>query len=33
VYCQTRLKEPARFPVDKMVDKFGDTPDIADFMR
>jgi len=33
VYCQTRLKEPTRFPVDKMVDKSGDTPDTADSMR
>lgn len=33
MYCQTRLKGPARFPVDKMVDKFVDSPDTADSMR
>jgi hypothetical protein len=33
VYRQTRLKGAARFPVDKMVDKFGDSPDTADSMR
>jgi hypothetical protein len=32
VYCQTRLKELTRFPVDKMVDNFGDNPHVYDFI-
>jgi hypothetical protein len=33
VYCQTSLKDAARFPVDKMVDKSGDNPHPFDSMR